>query len=457
MMKTKVSSANQIIEGVIWKQLLIFFFPIMLGTLFQQLYNTVDAIIVGRFVGKEALACVGGSSGQLIDLIVNFFVGLSSGATVIISRYFGAKDARRLDLALHTSAALCIAGSILISIIGIVGSPLFLRWMNTPKDVIEGSTLYLRIYFSGILFVFIYNIGSAILRAMGDSRRPLYYLMVCCFLNIVLDLLFVVVFSFGIAGAALATVVSQGVSAILIIRNLMCSKELYRLTPKKIRFHKAELTSIITIGLPAGLQNVMYCIANVLIQVAVNRLGTDAVAANTAYSKISSFYWMISGAFSVSIATFVGQNYGAGKYSRMKRSIWVCLGMDIAASALMSIFFLLAGKQLLHLFTSDTAVIEIGMEILWIISPFYVFFPFIEIFSSALRSIGDVIIPMIMTCCGVCVMRILWICFVAPHFNEIAPILACFPISWIITAILFLFYYIIRQRQFDRKHPVDLP
>lgn len=456
-MKTKDSSANQIIEGVIWKQLLIFFFPIMLGTLFQQLYNTVDAVIVGRFVGKEALACVGGSSGQIINLIVNFFVGLSSGATVIISRYFGAKDSRHLDMALHTSAALCIAGSVFITVIGISGSTLFLRWMNTPEDVMAGSALYLRIYFGGILFVFIYNIGSAVLRAMGDSRRPLYYLMVCCFLNIVLDLLFVVIFSFGITGAAIATVISQSVSALFIIRSLMCSKELYRLSPKKIRFHKAELTSIITIGLPAGLQNVMYCIANVLIQVAVNGLGTNAVAADTAYAKIDAFYWMISGAFSVSIATFVGQNYGAGKYSRMKRSVRVCLCMDITASVFVSLFFLLTGRYLFALFTSDAAVIEIGMQILRVIAPFYVFFPFIEIFSSALRSVGDVVIPMIMTCCGVCVIRILWISIAAPRFHEIGAILACFPISWVTTAILFLVYYIIRQRQFDRKHPVDIP
>ncbi|MGN0399280.1 MAG: MATE family efflux transporter [Blautia sp.] len=451
-MKQKEATTNQITEGIIWKQILLFFFPIMLGTLFQQLYNTADAIVVGRFVGKEALACVGGSSGQLINLVVGFFVGLSSGATVIISRYYGAGNGRDLNRSLHTAAALSIAGSLIITILGLVLAPAMLRIMNTPENVMAGSAMYLRIYFGGIFFVFVYNVGSAILRAMGDSKRPLYYLIVCCFLNIFLDILLVMGFNLGVTGVAVATLFSQAVSALLIVRALMQPGELYQLEPKKIRFHRFLLKSIIAIGLPAGFQSVMYNISNIIIQTSLNSLGTDTMAAYTAFGKMDSIYWMISGAFSIAITTFVGQNYGAGKYSRMKRSVFVCLFMDFIASLLVSALFLFFGKYIFQLFTQDPDVIAVGMDIISIIAPSYVLFIFIEILSSALRGIGDVMIPMLMTCGGVCLVRIFWIFAVVPHFPGIKSILASYPLSWALTAILFIIYYFITQRKFYKEH-----
>ena len=278
-MKTKETTGNQITEGVIWKQLLFFFFPIMLGTLFQQLYNTADAVVVGRFVGTKALAAVGGSTGQMVNLIVGFFVGLSSGATVIIARYYGAKNKKDLNDTLHTAAALSVAGGILITIAGILLTPAMLQIMKTPADVMADSATYLRIYFGGIIFVFIYNVGSAILRAVGDSTRPLYFLIVCCFINIFLDIVLVVGFDMGVAGAAIATVASQAVSAVLVIHALMKSKDMYCLRPKAIRFHKFLLLSIITIGLPAGIQSVMYNLSNMIIQTSLNDLGTSTMAA----------------------------------------------------------------------------------------------------------------------------------------------------------------------------------
>ena len=250
----RAMSKNQITEGVIWKQLLFFFFPILLGTLFQQLYNTADTVVVGRFVGTKALAAVGGSTGQIVNLVVNFFVGLASGATVIIARYYGARDRIKLNNALHTAIALSIVGGIVTAVAGISLTPFLLQMMNTPADVIEGSTMYLRIYFAGIIFVFVYNIGSGILRAVGDSKRPLYFLIVCCFLNIFLDILFVVYLKLGVKGAAFATVISQAVSALLVILSLTKSVDIYRLRPNKIRFYKSLLIAIVTIGLPAGLQ-----------------------------------------------------------------------------------------------------------------------------------------------------------------------------------------------------------
>lgn len=449
-MRTRAVS-NQITEGVIWKQLLFFFFPILMGTLFQQLYNTADTVIVGRFVGTQALAAVGGSTGQLVNLVVNFFVGLSSGATVIIARYYGAQHKRHLNDTLHTAIALSFVGGIAIGIIGFIFAPWILQWMHTPTDVIEASTSYLRIYFAGIVFLFIYNIGSGILRAVGDSKRPLYFLIICCFLNIGLDILFVVVLHFGVKGAALATVIAQAVSAVLVMLSLMQSNDIYLLQPKKIRFHKLLLLSIITIGLPAGFQSIMYGLSNIIIQTSLNTLGTETVAAHTAFAKIDAIYWMISGAFSVSIITFIGQNYGAKKYDRMKKSIKVCLGLDFIASLLLSCIMLFLGPILLRLFTTDDTVVAIGMQIIHIIAPSYVLFIFIEILSSALRGMGNVMIPMIMTCCGVCVLRMIWILCFIPQNLSVTTILMSYPLSWSITAILFIIYFLIFQKKFFKK------
>ena len=447
----RAMSKNQITEGVIWKQLLFFFFPILLGTLFQQLYNTADTVVVGRFVGTKALAAVGGSTGQIVNLVVNFFVGLASGATVIIARYYGARDRIKLNNALHTAIALSIVGGIVTAVAGILLTPFLLQMMNTPADVIEGSTTYLRIYFAGIIFVFVYNIGSGILRAVGDSKRPLYFLIVCCFLNIFLDILFVVYLKLGVKGAAFATVISQAVSALLVILSLTKSVDIYRLRPNKIRFYKSLLIAIVTIGLPAGLQSVMYGISNIIIQTSLNSLGTETVAAHTAFAKIDAIYWMISGAFSVSIITFIGQNYGTRKFDRMKKSIKVCLFMDLIASLLLTTVMMVAGPYLLRLFTSDQEVIEIGMQIIHIIAPSYALFIFIEILSSSLRGMGNVVIPMLMTCGGVCVLRILWIfLFVRTHLS-VTTILMSYPISWGFTAVLFIIYFMFYQKKFFRR------
>ena len=317
------------------------------------------------------------------------------------------------------------------------------------------SRTYLSIYFAGILFVFIYNVGSAILRAAGDSKRPLYFLIVCCFINIFLDIVLVVFFHMGVAGAAIATVVSQAVSAVLVILVLLRSTDMYRLVPRQIRFHKFLLISIITIGLPAGIQSVMYNISNVLIQTSLNSLGTATMAAYTAFGKIDAVYWMISGAFSVSIVTFIGQNYGAGKYSRMKKSVKVCLLLDFIASLLVSALLLGLGQFLFRLFTTDPEVIRIGMQIVYVIAPSYVLFIFIEILSSALRGMGNVLAPMLMTCGGVCVLRILWIFFVVPLAPGITSILLSYPVSWALTAVLFLIYYYRYQKKFFRSHGED--
>lgn len=435
------SAANQITEGVIWKQLLLFFFPILFGTFFQQLYNTIDAMIVGRYVGKEALSAVGGITGTLINLLVGFFVGLSSGATVIISQYYGAKRPKHVSLAVHTAIAFCLVGGIALMILGIILAPFALRATGTPAEIIPYAVLYMRIYFIGIIGNLIYNIGSGILRAIGDSKRPLYFLIVSCFVNIVLDLLFVVVFHMGVAGAAWATILSQLVSALLVIYVLTHTKESYRLMLKNIRIAPDMLARIIQIGFPAGLQSVMYSVSNVVIQAGVNGLGTDTVAAWTAYGKLDGLFWMMINAFGISITTFVGQNYGAKKIERVRKGIRTCLVMAFAASIFLSTFLYIAGGLILHLFTTDLVVWQIGLNILHFLVPTFFTYVCIEILSGALRGTGDCWVPMAMTCVGVCVLRVIWIIFVAPLRPDIFTVSFCYPLTWTITSLLFIIYY----------------
>ncbi len=446
-MKKETQLANQITEGIIWKQLLIFFFPIVFGTFFQQLYNTIDTIIVGHFIGKSALASVGGSSTQIVNLVVGFFTGLSSGASVIIAQFYGARDERSVQESLHTAYAFSILGSIAISIPGILLAPHLLRWMNTPAELIRDSALYLRIYFAGILFVFIFNVGSSILRAIGDSKHPLYYLMVCCLLNIILDILCVVWLDMGVAGAAIATFFSQAASAALVTRKLMVSGGILKLSLKQLRFHANILRSLLRIGMPAGFQSIMYSLSNVIIQSALNSFGTDTVAAWSVYGKLDAVFWMISGAIGISITTFVGQNFGARKYGRVKKSVRVCLGIDALISGVLVIFFLLLRNPLFRIFTNDADVIRIGCEMMALITPCYMFFICIEVLSGALRGIGDVIIPTLITLGGVCLFRILWLFGALQIRPTVNAIILSYPVTWLTTSILFILYYLYRKRR----------
>lgn len=437
----KGKQGNGITEGVIWKQLLIFFFPILFGTFFQQLYNTVDAVIVGRFVGKEALAAVGGSTGTLINLLVGFFVGLSSGATVIISQFYGGGREKRVSEAVHTAIAFSLACGVGLMVIGIAASPIALRAMGTPDDIMQYSLSYIRIYFLGIIPNLVYNMGAGILRAIGDSKRPLYYLMASCFTNIVLDLVLVVWLRLDVRGAAIATIVSQLVSAVLVVLQLLRTKDSYRLVIRKIRLNLFMVMRIVRIGLPAGLQSVMYSASNIIIQSSVNSLGTDTVAAWTAYSKIDSVYWMIISALGISITTFVGQNYGAGKLDRVKRGIYVCLGLSFLITAILSVTLYLGGGYIYLMFTADAAVIAKGMEILHFLVPAFATYVCIEVLSGALRGTGDCWIPMIMTAVGVCALRVLWILVAVPLKPDVLTVVFSYPLTWSITSILFLVYF----------------
>lgn len=433
---------NRITEGIIWQQLLLFFFPILFGTFFQQLYNAADAMIVGRFVGKEALSAVGGSTGMLTQMVVGFFVGLSSGASVIISQYYGARRPEMVGYAVHTSIAFSLAAGIVIMAVGIFLAPAMLKAMDTPADVLGPSVLYLRIYFAGIIGNLLYNMGASILRAVGDSRRPLYILIVSCLTNIALDVVLVVFLQMGVKGAAVATILSQALSAVLVIACLMETKDMYRLEWRQVRLDQRMLKRIVQIGFPAGLQSVMYSSSNVIIQSSINSLGTDTVAAWTAYSKIDSVFWMLVSAFGISVTTFVGQNHGAGKPERVREGVKSCLIMTVLSSVVMSVVIYNWGIYGYELFTTDKAVVEIGVAMMRYLTPFYVTYVSIEILSGALRGVGDCWLPMLLSCFGVCALRILWIIFAVPVKKDIYTIMFSYPLTWVITTVLFVVYYL---------------
>lgn len=441
---------NGILEGTIWKQLLIFFFPILIGTFFQQLYNTVDSVIVGQFAGKEALSSVGGSAGQIINMIVGFFTGLSTGATVLLSQYFGAGKKEDIHKALHTAYAFSIIGGIVFGVLGIIAAPSLLRLMNTPEELIYNSTAYLRIYFAGLVFVFIYNIGAAILRAIGDSKRPLYYLIVCCFLNIILDLLFVVGLGLNVLGVAVATLIAQAVSACFITYALMRKTKGLQLNLRDVRLHGKMLRVMLQVGLPMGIQSSMYNVSNAIVQTALNGFGVDTMAAWTAFGKIDSIFWMINSAFGIAVTTFVGQNYGAGKWERVRKGTKVCLCMAIVTALTISALLMFGGSFFFGIFTADEAVVEIGLRMMNLISPTYFLFVFIEILSGSLRAQGSVVITTIISITGICLFRIVWITVITVG-GTLEEIIACYPVTWLVSAVAIIIYYTARQRALRKR------
>ena len=435
-----VNVNRRITEGVIWKQLLLFFFPILLGSFFQQMYNTVDTVIVGRFVGTAALAAVG-ASGPILSLINGFFLGVSTGATVILSQYCGASDREGVSKALHTGIALALALGLLVMVLGMGLAPKILRLIGTPESCLDDAVLYCRLLFGGAVFSMLYNMGSGILRAMGDSRKPMIFLIICCAVNIVGDLLLVWGFQMGVAGAAIATVASQAISALLVLLTLLRQKDEARLEIKKIRFHGRLLGSVLQIGIPAGIQLMMFDFSNLIVQSSINSFGEAAVAAWVAFGKADGITWMISGAFGVSVTTFVGQNFGAQKYQRMRRSVWVCMGLSVTLVGCLSVLEFIFREELLSLFTTDPAVIAIGGAMMAKIVLFNAVFMPIEVFAGTMRGTGYALVPTVIMCLCVCLVRILWVSLVVSRFHTIAVLCLAYPVSWILCAGVFAVVY----------------
>ena len=435
------NTAQQITEGVIWKQLLIFFFPILLGTFFQQTYNTVDTIIVGRFVGTQALAAVGSTS-SLVNLINGFFIGLSTGSSVVLSQYYGAGDRSGVSRSMQTNASLAVILGVLAVLIGVFCGPELLKLIKTPESCLDEAIRYTRIYFCGGAATVVYNMGSGILRAMGDSKRPLYFLIVTCFSNILLDLLLVVVLKQGIAGAAWATVLSQIISAVLVVVSLCRLPQDIRLNLSEPQVDHLLLGRILMIGLPAGLQFITFDLSNLMVQSGINSFGETTVAAWAAFAKADGLTWMVSGAFGVAITTFVGQNFGAQKYDRIRKSVWICLGMSIAAQMLISTCTLTFREFVLGIFTTDTSVIQVGAyAMLWIV-PFNALFMFVEVFAGTLRGTGYSAAPTVITTFCICLFRILWMLLIVSRWHTIEMLCIVYPLSWILASVVFLVVYL---------------
>ena len=454
---SKKVTSNKIVEGSIWKGMLGYFWTLLLGAFFQQFYNTVDAVIVGKAVGSDALAAVGGSAAMVVNLFVGFFMGLSSGATVVIAQFYGASRKDEVKKAVHTAIAMAIAGGALITLIGLFISDWVIGVMKTPPEVIGASTAYLRIYFLGMIANLVYNMGAGILRAVGDSKRPLYVLVISCFVNIFLDLLFVIGLGMGkmgitqgVIGVAIATVICQVISAVIVVIMLMKSDDSYKLFLKEVGIDGGMLSRIIRIGFPAGIQTTMYTLSNILIQASINEFGKDATAAWAAYGKIDVLFWMTISSLGTSVTTFVGQNFGAGKYDRVRNSVrqaFAIAGMiTIPLSAILYYF----GKGFLFIFVDDYNVIEIGIQMIKFLAPFYVTYIGVEIFSGALRGMGSALVPMFITLSGICALRVGWILVAFPLNRTIEMVETSYPITWITTSVLFFFYYI----YYIRKHNI---
>jgi len=445
----KKEYVNPITHGVIWKQLLLFFVPLLLSSFLQLCYNTADTIIVGRFVGKIALTAVGGSAGQIYAMVTEFMIGASGGAAVIMSQAYGARNKKLLDDGLHNAVALALAMGALFTVTGLLVSKTALVTAGAPAETMAGSLMYLRIAFAGLIPCALYNMGAGVLRAAGDSKRPLRFLVISIGLNIALDLLFVAVLHLGIGGAALATILTQTLSAALVLRALMkgagkaerAGALLPPLDLRRLRLQENIALKMLRLGIPLGLETLMYTFSCVVLTSAVNTFGTDTVAAYAGFVRIESFYWMLEQALAVSITTFVGQNLGAGLYGRVR-------SVSRQGAALMYIFMgtaiviMYAGCPVwLGLFTTDPDVLKIGVEMMRYLLPFYILYVPDGVFFSTMRGMGDSLRPALITFIGVCVLRILWVLFVFPQFPTMRALLFCFPVSWSVTAVIYAVYY----------------
>lgn len=438
MNKEKSKNRGLMTEGVIWKEILLFSIPLLLGNLFQQLYNAVDSVVVGNYIGAQALAAVG-SSAPVINLLVSFFMGLAVGAGVIISRYFGARKKEELHIAVHTSLALTFAAGLVMTLIGVLISPYVLQWVGTPSDVMESSVLYLRIYFLGILSVMVYNMGSGILRAVGDSRNPLYFLIVSSVTNIILDMLFVIVFHMGIAGVGWATLIAQTISAVLTMLLLMRTKEEYQVKLKHIRFHKHMLYEIVRLGLPSGLQNAIVSFSNVIVQSNINAFGSLAMAGCGSYTKIDGFAILPVMSYSMALTTFTGQNMGAKKYDRVKQGAKTGILMSVITIVCISALLLMLGPNVLAIFSKT--VINYGLYMMHVLAPGYIFLAISHAFNGIIRGAGITTVPMIVMVTCWCGLRMAWILTSVPLFHDIGVVFMGWPLTWIASALWLFLYY----------------
>ncbi len=436
------NTQNSLTEGSIWQAMLLFALPVLLGNIFQQLYNAFDSWVVGQFLGDTALAAVS-SSGSLIFMMVGFFNGVAMGAGVIIARYFGARDYEKMRKAIHTDVAFGLTAGALLTVIGVTFTPTILKWMGTPEDVLPQSISYFRYYSCGILFTVMYNIFVGILHAVGDSRHPLYYLIFSTFVNVVLDLLFVAVFHWGVGSAAVATTISQGVSALLCCVHLIRAKgEPYRLTVKEIRFDWKSLKDIVRFGLPSGVQNSVIALANVVVQSNINAFGSAAMAGCGAYSKLEGFAFLPITCFTQALSTFVGQNLGARQHDRVKKGVGFGIACSVTLAELIGVLSYLFAPQLIRIFNDSPEVVDYGTRHMRAICLFYCLLAFSHCIAGIMRGAGKATVPMFIMLICWCLIRVSYITLAVRYINELETVSRAYPITWTCSSIVFLIYFL---------------
>lgn len=428
-------------EGVVWKKLLLFFLPIAAGTLIQQLYNAVDGLVVSKFVGTEALAAVGGSAAMIINVLIGFFVAVTSGASVIIAQIYGAGNDENVKTATNNAVAVCAIIGAVLMVFGLFTTPWMLTLLKTPEDTVAASIVYLRIYFIGVPFILILNMESNLMRAVGNSTAPFIYMVISSIANVILDLVFVLVFNMGVAGVAIATVISQVINMTLLSVDLLKTDKPYRLTPGKIRLNWQYIRSMMRIGIPSGAQSLMYSVSNTIIQVAVNTLGTVVVASWAMTGKTDGFYWAVSSAFGAAVTAFIGQNLGAGKHDRIKLCVRQGLVIALIMTVVTGVILMAVAKPFLVLLSDDQEVRDTTFIIMTYFVPYYFIWSFIEVLSAVLRGSGDALPPVIIIGIGICLFRIIWMQTVFAYFGTLLSLCLSYIASWVVTAVALIIYY----------------
>lgn len=439
-METAKTSKNLLTEGPIWEKIITFAFPLFLGNVFQQLYNMADSLIVGNFIDADALAAVS-SSGSVIFLLVGFFNGISVGAGVVIARYFGARDREKLERAIHTTVAFGLVAGILMTVIGILLTPQILKWMGTPADVLPNSILYFRIYFCGSLAFVLYNIFVGILQAVGDSKHPLFYLILSSVTNVVLDLLFVAVLHMGVGSAAAATIISQFLSALLCFIRLVRSNEEYRIRISKIRFDMFMLKQVIRNGLPTGVQNSIIAFANIIVQSNINAFGKMAVAGCGSYSKIEGFGFLPINCFAMALTTFISQNLGAKKYERVKKGARFGILCSVTLAEVIGILIYIFSPTLIAAFNDDPQVVAFGVIQAHTVTLFYCLLAYSHCLAGIFRGCGRSIVPMLVMMVCWCIIRVSYITIIVRYIPVINVIFWAYPMTWFLSTVIFTIYF----------------
>lgn len=451
--KTKVKAYTMdMTEGPVLTKILMFSIPLMFSSVLQILFNAADIVVVGKFVGDTALAAVGSNS-ALINLVTNLFIGLSIGANVIVARYFGGKQDENTSMAVHTSIALGFISGIILTLIGIIGAPFFLRIMLTPEDVLPQAVLYLRILFAGITSMMLYNFGSAVLRAVGDTKRPLYFLLLAGIINVILNLFFVIVLKMSVAGVALATILSQALSCVLVLWCLTKEDSAIKLNFRKIRINKIKFIQILKIGLPAGFQGVVFALSNTVIQSSVNSFGSVVMAGSAAAQNIEGIVYFAMNSFYQASITFTSQCYGAKKFARINRVLAMSLLCVVAAGLICGHGLLFSGYRILGIFSSNSQVIVAGMNRLSVILSTYFLCGIMDVLVGALRGIGYSVLPMVVSLVGSCLLRLLWLAtvFQMERFHTTTTVYLSYPISWAITLSVHAVCFAVLRRKLEDK------